>query len=281
MSESMNLLGITSIIFAFWPIILLAPLNWRRNAIEGMFYLWIVFAILRILFLLFSIPVSVLIVSEPLNTILFFITGVILLLILKGRKLLYRGSIQKKVENSRTKDDLRKLSPKEFEDMVVEYYLTIGNEAKRTGSIGDHGVDVVVNAANGEKWVIQCKRWQGNVGEPIIRDFYGVIQHEKADKGIIITTGYFSNQAKEWVRGKPIELIEGNEFINLIKHARNKSSTITKNNENNDIEDKDIPLCPKCGKKMVIRTAKKGFNVGEKFWGCPSFTECHGIVKYI
>lgn len=33
-------------------------------------------------------------------------------------------------------------------------------------------------------------------------------------------------------------------------------------------------ICPKCGKLMVLRTAKKGENVGQQFWGCSGFPKC-------
>ena len=39
----------------------------------------------------------------------------------------------------------------------------------------------------------------------------------------------------------------------------------------------DEPLCHKCGERMVLRTAKKGQNVGKDFWGCPRFPECRGV----
>lgn len=40
------------------------------------------------------------------------------------------------------------------------------------------------------------------------------------------------------------------------------------------------PLCPKCNSEMVLRTAKKGANQGEQFWGCPNYPQCRGIRKY-
>lgn len=33
-------------------------------------------------------------------------------------------------------------------------------------------------------------------------------------------------------------------------------------------------ICPKCGSKLIIRTAKKGTKAGEKFWGCSSYPNC-------
>jgi hypothetical protein len=39
------------------------------------------------------------------------------------------------------------------------------------------------------------------------------------------------------------------------------------------------PSCPKCGKTMVMRVAKRGPNKGGSFWGCPGYPKCNGIVQ--
>ena len=41
----------------------------------------------------------------------------------------------------------------------------------------------------------------------------------------------------------------------------------------------NIPACPKCGKPMVLRTAKTGKNAGLSFWGCSAYPDCKGIEK--
>ena len=38
----------------------------------------------------------------------------------------------------------------------------------------------------------------------------------------------------------------------------------------------NFPLCPKCGKPMIKRIAKKGKNAGNEFWSCSSYPECDG-----
>lgn len=38
------------------------------------------------------------------------------------------------------------------------------------------------------------------------------------------------------------------------------------------------PTCPKCGSKMVLRTAKSGGNAGGRFWGCSSFPRCRSVL---
>lgn len=42
----------------------------------------------------------------------------------------------------------------------------------------------------------------------------------------------------------------------------------------------DAPLCPKCGKPMLKRLAKKGINSGNPFWSCSDYPNCNGIRKY-
>lgn len=38
--------------------------------------------------------------------------------------------------------------------------------------------------------------------------------------------------------------------------------------------------CPKCGSKMVLRTAMKGPHAGRKFWGCSKFPKCRETVSF-
>jgi hypothetical protein len=37
------------------------------------------------------------------------------------------------------------------------------------------------------------------------------------------------------------------------------------------------PICPKCDVPMVQRTASKGRNAGQQFWGCPNFPKCREV----
>ncbi len=38
------------------------------------------------------------------------------------------------------------------------------------------------------------------------------------------------------------------------------------------------PACPRCGVDMVRRTARRGPNQGNEFWGCPKFPKCRGTI---
>ena len=48
----------------------------------------------------------------------------------------------------------------------------------------------------------------------------------------------------------------------------------------NIINNRDNPICPKCGSKMILRTAKKGKSAGSQFWGCRNFPSCKIIKTY-
>jgi len=157
---------------------------------------------------------SLTLITEPASTILFFILGFTLIGLWVGLTYWGRSRTRSKAFGLST-EGLLNLPPADFEEMVAELYRTMGHQAKRTGMSGDHGVDVVVKAKNGEKWIVQCKRWRTPAGETIVRDFYGTMQHEKAAQGAIIATSGFSQAAMEWAKGKPLYLYNGNDFLKL------------------------------------------------------------------
>jgi restriction system protein len=91
-----------------------------------------------------------------------------------------------------------------------------------TGKTGDGGIDGVgvlrVNLISFHV-LFQCKRWKGSVGSDVVRNFRGAMQG-RADKGLIITTGTFTADArKEAARdGAPaIDLIDGETLCGLMK----------------------------------------------------------------
>ena len=48
-------------------------------------------------------------------------------------------------------------------------------------------------------YLIECKRYRENVGVSVARELHGVVQAERANKGIIVTTAGFSQPAKEFI----------------------------------------------------------------------------------
>ena len=95
-----------------------------------------------------------------------------------------------------------------------------------TGKSGDGGIDggagVLRMNLISFQVLFQCKRWKGSVGSEVVRNFRGAMQG-RADKGLIITTGTFTADArKEATRdGAPaIDLIDGEALCLLLKDLK-------------------------------------------------------------
>jgi len=50
-------------------------------------------------------------------------------------------------------------------------------------------------------------------------------------------------------------------------------------NGGSETKQEEVPLCPKCGVPMVIRTAQRGEQAGRKFYGCPNYPRCREVVN--
>lgn len=117
-------------------------------------------------------------------------------------------------------NDMNQLSGIEFEKVCQQLVENMGFETQTTKASGDGGIDLIAynyQPLVSGKYIIQCKRYTGSVGEPIIRDLYGVVTAERANKGILITTGHFTKSAISFAEGKPIELIDGKQLKDLFE----------------------------------------------------------------
>ena len=56
---------------------------------------------------------------------------------------------------------------------------------------------------------------------------------------------------------------------------------IEETNECKNSDAGDSMVCPQCGSKLVLRTAKKGYNIGNQFYGCSAFPQCRYIKNKI
>ncbi len=179
----------------------------------------------------------------------------------------------KMLENQTGLDSIKNLSWKQFEELIGEIFRRQGYLVLENPSEGaDGGVDLRLRK-NGVLTLVQCKHWKSkSVGVKIVRELYGVMVAAEATRCITVTFGNFTQEAKNFVKGKPVDLIAGNQLVKLISEVQ-KSGIASAHPESN-------MSCPKCGSKMVLRTAKKGKYAGKKFWGCSGFPECKSILKF-
>lgn len=121
---------------------------------------------------------------------------------------------------------VQSIDPYAFERLCQRLLRKNGfTQVEVTGKSGDGGIDgkgvVRVNLVSFHV-LFQCKRYQGSVSAGMVRDFRGAMQG-RADKGLIITTGTFTPDARrEATRdGAPaIDLIDGQALCQLLKDNR-------------------------------------------------------------
>ena len=187
------------------------------------------------------------------------------------------------VEQSDSAGALNEMSWQEFEMLVGEAFRRKGYSINETGGGGaDGGVDLVLRK-EGDKFLVQCKQWKAyKVGVTTIRELYGVMAAEGAVGGFVVTSGVFTQEAKSFAQGKSIDLIDGPELTAMIRQVQRQpqaTSAIPQRAPLNVAAAIATPSCPKCGSTMIRRTAKKGSNAGNAFWGCSDYPQCRGIMS--
>lgn len=122
---------------------------------------------------------------------------------------------------------IQNLPPAGFEKLCKRLLTEIGiNEISITGGSGDQGIDgkgiVKLNDVVSLNIVFQCKRYKETVSPHHVRDFRGAMQG-RGEKGLIITTGRFTKEAKNEANRDgvtPIELIDGDRLVELFEKFR-------------------------------------------------------------
>lgn len=193
-----------------------------------------------------------------------------------------RRDLTDSVAQAKGADALDGMSWREFELLVGEAFRLQGYRVAETGGGGaDGGVDLVLSKG-GEKFFVQCKQWKAyKVGVEVVRELYGVMAARGATGGFVVTSGRFSRDAQEFAQGRNVKLLDGQKLFGLIRQAQASLAadlpTAKEPTTQPGWTSAPGPTCPSCGADMVKRTAKKGPNAGQAFWGCSTYPVCRGI----
>jgi Topoisomerase DNA binding C4 zinc finger. len=91
----------------------------------------------------------------------------------------------------------------------------------------------------------------------------------------------------DWIRATctPVPIVVGAE--RLMNYLLSQTQEVLQESEIEEIarliamypryKEKQLPVCPKCNRAMVLRVAKKGVFRGKKFYGCPNYPYCREI----
>jgi restriction system protein len=121
-------------------------------------------------------------------------------------------------------DIMKQMTPNSFEKLCQRLLRESGfQQVQVTGRSGDGGIDgrglLKINPLMSIHVLFQCKRYKGSVGSEAIRNFRGSMTG-RTDKGIFITTGTFTEDAKrEALRegAPPIELVDADNLVEMFE----------------------------------------------------------------
>lgn len=128
--------------------------------------------------------------------------------------------------NNQLADDLlseiMQQSPAFFEQLVVDLMVAMNyGDGFVTKYSHDDGIDGIIreDKLGFRSIYIQAKRWQttSTVGQPELHKFAGAMQsHPGAKHGLFITTGKFSQGAKDFAKSQNIILVDGQKLAELM-----------------------------------------------------------------
>jgi len=117
-------------------------------------------------------------------------------------------------------------TPAAFEKIVVDLLVAMGyggsveDAGKVVGKSGDGGIDGIIkqDKLGLDFLYVQAKRWKDVVGSPEVMKFSGSLTKKHANRGVFITTSFFSKDALEYIEEMPqrIILIDGRRLASLM-----------------------------------------------------------------
>jgi restriction system protein len=178
-----------------------------------------------------------------------------------------RSQDRRRFDSTATLEDL---TWSQFEGYLAEYFRRRGSSVTyRGGAVADGGVDLVLDDAAGRR-IVQAKHWKvRSVGVVPLRALWGILDDERAQGAVVVTSGQFTADALAFAEGKRLELIGGEQLRRLVAEVRAASGA------------EPVPAasqtvaCPQCGRgALTKRLARHGRNAGSSFLGCSRFPDC-------
>lgn len=165
---------------------------------------------------------------------------------------------------------------REFEMLVGEAFRRRGYQVEETGLGGaDGGIDLILRK-DGRTELVQCKQWRTRqVKVSTVREMWGLAAHHHADGIKIVCVGDFTPDASAFAQSKPIDLINGNRLLALVREAQSpmNAPAMPGADAQAPARPENQFLCPNCDARMVQRNNR---STGASFWGCSNYPRCKG-----
>ncbi len=184
--------------------------------------------------------------------------------------------------------EIDQMSGREFEKRLEVLFRALGYQVDHTGQAGDYGADLVISKA-GVRTVVQAKRWKKSVGVEAIQQAVAAKTMYHATAAMVVTNNRFTAQAQTLAESNGVELWDrqrlADKLLSVQGASRSTSETATPPQPTqaaappSPTPSTQVPICPRCNTEMVLRTTRRGANIGKQFYGCPNYPRCNAIVQ--
>jgi len=100
----------------------------------------------------------------------------------------------RKTENRISLEDIDKMEGWKFEEFLKKLFEKMDYSVELTQDSNDYGADLILSKS-GERISVQAKRWRENVGRKAVQEVYSSIAHWKTQRGIVVCSSDFTNNA--------------------------------------------------------------------------------------
>src|SRR5688572_28680094 len=115
--------------------------------------------------------------------------------------------------------ELREMSWEAFSGLVADAYRKRGYNVAPAGAAG---YDFRLTK-DGQTTLLQCRRWKVNqVGEGPVRDLAKAVEKSDASRGICLTGGDYSVNARKLAAGEPVTLLGGGDLVELVGKGKRR-----------------------------------------------------------
>lgn len=172
-------------------------------------------------------------------------------------------------------DLLLGLEWKRFEQLCAGYFRATGWKAELSVTGPDGGVDIYLYRSDSPRprAIVQCKAWIDPVDVKLVRELFGVMTAQNAPEAFFVTTSSYTQPAREFADGKPIQLLDQQDLLDRINTLPDgiRIPLLT----DAFAGDFHTPTCPSCDVKMVLRQGQSD----TYFWGCSRYPKCQRRLK--
>ena len=170
-----------------------------------------------------------------------------------------------------TPELLKRLEWRRFEELCAAYFEALGFRVELAANGAEGGTISLYNkGAQTTSILVQCRPWDAHrIGIKPVRALRGAMTSGNIGEGVLVTSGKFTQEARDFAGKEKISLIDGAALVDKITTlAPETTLELLRFATEGDYQ---TPTCPACTIKMIKR---KSTSHGRAYWGCRNYPGC-------